>query len=876
MAIQSLNARHCSLITQKWTESPFGYLFQQVTNQKELLSLNPSDNKSAAKLTTPQKLFERWQTQFARIEPAIQTLMHARVLNPSHLPLTLYVIFKTYIRETLELIQMHEGEESARFTPLWEALEEKLLQSRIDKKLMKIELKEELTVFFDQLEHAMEDYNIESSSFSANMKYWISIFSVTHLMDMTLGGTCEKEARECSKDELNRFTRKKRHIIRIPILAQDLQIAALLLVKEFEKSSQKGIALLKSALAYPLSEDSKKVFNHSYFSIDEKRKKLEEFEKLCSEFIHFCKHTDFTPPNEAKTFLDKVTQLYNIFADQFNEFYDEVISELEKILKEVPDHQLIRLSSVKLGTGAKPETPIAPLAIAEVKELVKFLKPFQEATSRLDADIGMNLVGFANIFNGFYQPPSHSRFAPEKLGFERSAYANMSIDALVNEIGGKKRGKKSKKKSNPPPPLQKIQIKQISQPTTPLKKIKETPLEKAPHIPFFLNDQIEKLQNTTPSVFLEQALSHLGKLHVFYSRLESSYREMTPLEVLNSFAAFCDSCHLFLEQSFNFQLTQQETTLPTSHNLLIHHQKLYNNKRYPWIIETLSNASIWTRYFIGEQSHRKDMTTRAPAIPPLVTDLTQLAEGIEVPADLRHRIKMIFETTLNQGSKILFNKSFSTVNFTTSTQISPSNIDLPQINTCLERLRSLQTSASACPDKSALICCKQAIADLEMLQASLKEWNRANNTLEIASWTSWALKQTQECLENALRAIATLKNLELATSHQIEEGLSILQLNIRPDLRPSLANLSWKTRYPLQFKASSSKSTDLAQKLLDITQAFIRHPELLEDFTVKPNSKSPWKEEQREIKPISLEKLSKRMQHFLSEAIALLEKITTL
>lgn len=345
------------------------------------------------------------------------------------------------------------------------------------------------------------------------------------------------------------------------------------------------------------------------------------------------------------------------------------------------------------------------------------------------------------------------------------------------------------------------------------------------------------LHDAEPSPILRQVIWHADALKCVQDAYGKS--PISSQDYVNYIDTVASGSQKLLELTYRFCLEKKGNPLKV-HNLKQAHRALFSSSSYPEIVEELSQANHFTRYFHFYYEEMHSRTTSQVTISPLLQLLVSAAKR---PETLKQEtLQKWAEETVQKGTSqaLLLLKSFSDpkgspfiIPDVALTVSEPIKID--KFQNIFDQLKAFLTEKRLVSYHPSALKIKQALSSLTMLKASIEQLNGTQYQHSLASWMAWSLFQLQETVENVLHAIEFFKETEITYIHELKDLAGKLDLEMGT-LSEDLRDLSYKPRYPAEHLPEG-----MSARLIDDAEALRQYPELLEGAKLSGRPRLLWK-----------------------------------
>ncbi len=425
----------------------------------------------------------------------------------------------------------------------------------------------------------------------------------------------------------------------------------------------------------------------------------------------------------------------------------------------------------------------------------------------------------AELSQSSKQPSSRKKGARGTKGKQQKQNIKASKQKATIEVPKTSTGKKEKKKqvslANVPSPS--IEI------ATPVSSIER------------LKEKLTALFHQNPSPALRQAIWHLGHLIVIQNGLKNS--SFSPSDDLSLIAAVANFAQKTMEQTYRHCLKEEGEPFERTHNLKIYHQKFDpkfdpNSTKYPWIVGQLFLINNWFRYFYLEHERWNSATTFQVKIPSVLEQLFKIAEGHPYSEkDLKKSAEEIIELTCKQ-IEVMLGETESSKHLSAlplghfeEVQVKKQPLQEKMFGEIQQTLEGFLSNFNR--HHPVYLQVKQAVAALKMLEAGIRQMNKAKDIRTFSTWTVWSLLQLQESMENILHSIEYYTQGDISIQHELTILSEQLQIDMG-SLSGAMQQLSYKVRYPVEVNNKSVSS-----KIINNLDALEWCPELQAGFQLQ-------------------------------------------
>jgi hypothetical protein len=854
--------------------------------------------KGANPEETTKKVFNQFiNKKIPTVKSQIQQLVNQHCISNMHYPMTLNMIFFTYLDELIEYYQAQQEVRDEKLDEQLQSIKYLVAQGRFD--LWNRDPKE-LGMIVDEIRNKLNYSDILPPNFDHTISLWVKILQVQYVGELTLSQLYVKNLNSAHiTHELKSDTVKiSRHHIMQSFFLMVNQLA-----KDFvwiskrtqEKMPELADKNLERVLALVVDNTHinclERVFglvvdNTHTNGLTPVSKQFQDLMYAMRCHLQALSLVDFDDQMSLYSVLES-SKLVRDFG-RLNPKPSSVIDRLSKGMSlSIPDGDERIIVSEEAFPG------IANLLVNynECEALVRFF--FCMQTCYIDEFLKSLILSnelWKNRNNVKLLLASEvASLLPTPIEYDESAIEDLLLSTSSSSVNVKKKGKVNtpakkgaprtpQKKKQPVKPEVKSPQRQLksekSSPSVPLTLISGDTVQASP---------IERLRaklshycEITRSPALRQALWHLDALIAFQTSFDRS-----PLQAKECLSIACGvaSCaQKVLEQTYRSLLSKKGVAdLPTSHNLLHYHREFDPNfENCPEIVKKLCSANNWCRYFYSHEANLRAMSTQVVRIPPILSLFVQMAEGkTSSPAVLREFVDETIERASLHAESLLKGLDISSSSSLPPIHKAPISADSRMkisINGAAvsRALQNFLNRSHLNSHHPAYLYIKQALAALMMLQVSLQEMNKAKDLYALSAWNIWATQQLQESMEHVLRAIQYFQNGAVTIDHEMGKLAQDVGLEME-GLAEGYHHLSYKTRYPAEFL----ENTPLAESIDDL-EFLKHHPEIMEGYTVKQPTTLLWKmpSENASLERI-WEKLVKQIVQWegflLNKAIPLLE-----
>ena len=836
-----MNTQYISCYGLKWMQNPYVWI-QSFHNLKK----------------DADRDFSAWVRQVSGSESgpfkrALTELQNCKVITPPHLPWHMFEIFLTYFKDKIEIYQMQLDERDAECDNLWLALSDQLYAASYEGQIFPEQIKQ----FEEFINYLLKNSPIsKTDKFIKIVNYWKTILKVPYLLDMDLISLIDKSA----------TTKSEPITFKYGIKLEDLEKSFNSFFIHFKTEKKFSFNSLNNLIKEDYNPDLDHFlhFVTNYSHVDTLRKN-DEISIRIEQVFEMINSLDFKSLDKNK--VEKICKNLFEIIDNLQKLYRHHDQSLEymKELKSLDPNEEITINV---------DNKLFEFKFHERRSLFTYLLKINRHSRLVDTRLISKLDRIHTFLIHYANADKHllkEGFLPSDYGFPGDSHI------LTQKFSAKgKQSKKINKKSK----AKKINRSTDKSQNQIVNKNKISSIHShAQNILSLVPAQgtwMEKLYEThgkERSVYFEQALWHMERLLSIRSSLEK-HPSLTQDMQLNILNAFASSSHKFLEQLYNYLLVKNDQSPLSGHNLKVYHSQTFpQDGPYPPVVKLLYNANNWTRYFYSIEAKLDLITTQNHRIPLLVKDFISLAAN-KWEGSLQERIQEIFNLTVEQGNALLFKgtppaqigQARDLVNhFEIKNEWNTDFVDTSMI--LLEKtVDYLDQNLNSSGD----LYLKQAMASLKMLKNSLTEWNLSKDHTDLVTWSAWSLQQLQESLENTLRAVAELKQIPVTPSHELKTIATELNVDME-ELGHDLHRLSWKPRYPANFREVDSKSA----KIIDLAEALRMHPELEEGFEITRNPLSTRIWDVIPAQQVTTQKIGEDLFEVLTRGISFLNGLLT-